>query len=513
MNAGTPEHTSGSSTASPSWSLTLRLTVANAASAFLLMALIALLLYGGLAAQLRKQNHVFLNDQLKTMEHLIRLERSVAAVKEEADSDSFGEAYVEHYVRLMDREQHVLFQTPGMERMVPAAALPVPDGGGYPAKDHTWRTANGKTVISTLTWIPLQSAPGGRAILQVAMDVTNVETILVGYRAKIYLVLSLGLLLCVAVSFAIARKGTQPVREITEIVRRITVTNLEERISGKGWPSELNTLAQSMNLMLYRLEDSFARLYQSATNLSHKMRTPLTILRGEAEVALSGQRSVEELQDVIASSLEEVGRLTRLGDNILFLANADMGKFQTEPVLVDCREEADLVVEYYLPFAEDRGITVTCEGEASVVADRALLRKSLSALVSNAVTYNSRGGRVEVTLRQEEGTSCSISVTDTGCGVPAQEMRKIFDRFYRIYATRYMDPHGTGLGLPIASAIMELHRGTVTVQSEPGEGTTATLHFPAAENAPLAAVQDRAAEGAGNRDSLPREPVAGDCRR
>ena len=473
---------------SRSWSLTLWLTFCNSLSAFLLISLIAALLYGGLAAQLKNQNHLYLHDEVSSLENMIRTQGSKGAVVAELGPAHSGDEYLKHYMRLMDKSENVIMETPGMPAVIPEHSSAIPPRSGRPGVDRSWRAANGREMLSTIVWVDLQKGDGEHGILQVALDVTNVEEILVGYRHKIYLVLSLGFLLCIAVSYLIARRGTQPLREVTELVRRITATNLEDRISGTAWPCEITVLADAMNLMLDRLEDSFARLYNSATNLSHKMRTPLTILRGEAEVALSRKRSVEELEDVIASSLEEVGRLSRLGESILFLANAEMGKFQVERSVLHSRVEADTVIEYYSPLAEEKGITLTCQGSALLVADGTLFCKSLSALISNALTYNAPGGTVALTLRQRDGLSGELLVTDSGCGIPSDELVKIFDRFYRIYASRHMDPHGTGLGLPIVKAIMDLHDGSVTVQSVPGQGTTVSLIFPAPGDAPVHSV-------------------------
>jgi two-component system, OmpR family, heavy metal sensor histidine kinase CusS len=458
------------------WSLTIWLTLFNASSAFIILALIAALLYGGLASQLKNQNHLYLHDEVRIIENLARSNGNEAELLRELGADQSGIEYVKHYIRLMDRQERIILETPRMQEVIPTAAFPIPSRDGRPGIDRTWRAANGNLILSTVSWIHL-GMKGDQGILQVALDVTNVENILVDYRRKIYLALVFGFLLCVLVSLAVARRGTKPLLEMTEIVRGITVSRLQERISGRNWPKELNLLADAMNLMQDRLQDSFSRLYNSANNLTHKMRTPLTILKGEAEVALSRDRSVEELQQVIISSLEENARLSRLGDNIFFLANADMGKLELTATRIDAREEIEKVIDYYSPLAEEREVGITCQGSATLIANAPLFRKAVAALISNAFTYNKSGGEVVVSLVQGEGGCCEVRVTDTGCGIAEAEMEKIFDRFYRIYTTRHMDSHGTGLGLPIARAIMELHGGAIVVESQPLQGTAVTLRF------------------------------------
>jgi two-component system, OmpR family, heavy metal sensor histidine kinase CusS len=461
----------------PGLSLTLWFALSNSIAAFVILSLIALLLYFGLASQLEDQNHRYLHDEVRLLESMISFDQ-VQALKQEVNLDQHGEEYVKHYIRVLDHNEQAVVETAGMAEAAPHSMFNTGVRKHFDIQDRTWRNQSGEVIVGVA--VPVQLGKGkADGILEVALDVTNVNQILDAYRLKIYGVLLLGSLLCTAVSFSIARKGTSPLREITTMVRRITASNLSERISPSGWPAEIVGLADAMNLMLDRLGDSFSRLYNSATNLSHKMRTPLTIMRGEAEVALSRDRSVEELQDVLASNLEENNRLLRLIESILFLANAETGKFNPNPVPLDLREELEKVVDFYVPCAEEKGISITCDGEAVAVVDAPLFRKTAAALLSNAVTYNAPGGTVDLLLRQGEAMSAEMVVTDSGCGIPPAEHEKIFDRFYRIYGTRHMDPHGTGLGLPIVKAAMDLHGGSVKVESAPGFGTTVTVRFPA----------------------------------
>ncbi|UFS71034.1 heavy metal sensor histidine kinase [Geomonas sp. RF6] len=460
------------------WSLTLWLTLFNTAFSFGILTLISVLLYQGLAFQLRQQNSLYLHDLVDTIRReLVELGSEVPTLKDEVVKEHSGAEYVKHYVRLFDMDGRLLVESPRMEEILPRNLYPLPVRDGR-SPDHKHRTRDGRLLVSTMAWMPLGKNVGEQGVLQAALDVSNVEQILVEYRRKIMLALAHGFVLCAGGSLLIARRGTRPIREITTMVRGITVAGLEEHLHGDNWPRELQQLAEALNLMMDRLHDSFTRLYNSATNLTHKMRTPLTILRGEAEVALSRARTVEELQEVIISSLEENARLSRLGDNIFFLANADMRKFSVSRSVVQVREEMEKILDYYSPLAEEKEVSIVCNGDATFMVDPSLLRKAAAAVTSNAVTYNKPGGKVEITIVQREPLGGEISFSDTGCGIALGEMQKIFDRFYRIYGTRHMDPHGTGLGLPIAKAIMDLHDGSISLESGPDLGTTVTLTFP-----------------------------------
>jgi two-component system heavy metal sensor histidine kinase CusS len=464
--------------------LTLWLALFNAGSAFFILTAISFLLYLALASQLERQNHLYLHEEVAAVEKLLHSQGGETSIFYILEPNRSGEEYVKHYVRLLDKQLRPLAETPEMWYMAPHSAFRVPEREKPEGLDRTWRTKSGSLMLGTSLRVDLGRNSGEQGILEVAMDVTNVENILESYRHKIYLTLAVGLFFCIVVGLAIARRGTRPLREITELVRQVTPSRLEDRLSGENWPREVEALAGAMNGMMDRLQDSFERLYNSARNLSHKVRTPLTIMRGEAEVALSRERSVEELEQVILSNLEENNRLVRLADNILFLADAEMGKFSSNPVEIDAGAEVDKVLDFYSPAAEDKEVAISRQGEARVFADPALFRKAAAALLSNAITYNSAGGEVVFYICQEAGLAGKLSVSDTGCGIERGELEKIFDRFYRIYATRHMDPHGTGLGLPIAKAIMELHRGDVEVQSEPAVGTRVTLNFRHSGSAP-----------------------------
>jgi two-component system, OmpR family, heavy metal sensor histidine kinase CusS len=462
----------------PCLSLTLWLALSMSFAAFFLLALISFLLYLGLAAQLRSQNHFYLHDEVNILVQMIRSENNDAPLSAEMNSDQHGEEYVKHYIRLLNRNEVVIQETRAMDVIAPHDRFTAPVRDGLPGVDSLWRTPKGNMMLGTAEWVDLGKMSGEQGLLEVALDVTNVQNILEGYRHKIYGALFVGFFLCIAVSLAIARRGTRPLREMTEMVNRISASALDERISGENWPSELKVLADATNLMLDRLQGYFERLYDSARNLSHKMRTPLTIMKGEAEVALSRERTVEELQDVIVSGLEENRRLVRLVDSILFLSDAEIGKFQYAPCELDADREIEKVLDFYSPLAEDREVAMTCQGSACLFADASLFRKAVAALISNALTYNTPGGSVDLLLSQGEGLSGKLSVTDSGCGFGEAEKQKVFDRFYRIYGTRHRDPHGTGLGLPTVKAIMDLHNGSVEVQSVPDKGTTVTLNFP-----------------------------------
>jgi two-component system heavy metal sensor histidine kinase CusS len=270
----------------------------------------------------------------------------------------------------------------------------------------------------------------------------------------------------------------RPLAEITRAAQGITAAQLHARIGPVRWPTELTALAATFDAMLTRLEDSFTRLAQFSVDLAHELRTPINNLMGEAEVALARTRTPDEYQQILGSSLEECARLARMIDSLLFLARAESPETHIERVPLDARKELEALREFYDAVAEEHAVEVTCQGQALVHADPILFQRAVSNLLSNALHYTPRGGKVTLSVAPAEEYTILVSVSDTGMGIAPEHLPKIFDRFYRVDPARSHHHPGMGLGLAIVKSILALHDGTVTIQSIPHHGTTVTLRFP-----------------------------------
>jgi two-component system heavy metal sensor histidine kinase CusS len=281
------------------------------------------------------------------------------------------------------------------------------------------------------------------------------------------------------VGYKIARHGIRPVEDIAETARRITSTNLRERIGAEGYPSELASLAGTFNEMLDRLEDSFERISRFSADIAHDLRTPVNNIRGEAEVALARARTVNEYRDVLESSLEEAVRLSELIGDLLFLARAEKPLTELHLEKVDVGELLTNVRDYYEATAAEAGISLTAVEDALVVSadlDRSLMLRAVSNLVSNALAHTPKGGLVTLAV-SAIGPEIRIEVCDTGGGIPAEALPKVFDRFFRVDSSRSQTSGGTGLGLAIVQSIITLHGGSAEITSELGQGTTVTLRI------------------------------------
>jgi two-component system heavy metal sensor histidine kinase CusS len=289
----------------------------------------------------------------------------------------------------------------------------------------------------------------------------------------------LGVLLSFSIGYVMVRNALKPLRDIARSAGAVTVDQLDTRIAVRQVPTELEPLVISLNSMLTGLERSFQRLSQFTADLAHDMRTPLANVRGATEVALARPRSGDEYQALLASNLEECDRLSRMIENVLFLARAQNPQFARNAREFDVVEELQHIAEYFEGLAEDAGVHLRVRGSGRLKADVELFRRAVSNLLANAVRYTPRGASITLGARQ---TSDALLVTVENEGTPIDPtlLERIFDRFYRGDPSRTSgstESGSSGLGLAIVKTIMELHGGGVHAQSD-ARSTRFILTFP-----------------------------------
>ncbi|HXE95005.1 MAG TPA: heavy metal sensor histidine kinase [Dongiaceae bacterium] len=458
-------------------SLVGKLTVHYTLFTFLILLISSVLMYWGLVSSFERRNSSYLDSQVQLVGEMLQ-KGDQDALKREVLYEHSSVEYIRHYERVLDESGRVLLETPAMRKLVPPELFATATLKG---NMKAQRFADGNLYVLKSAWFPM--AGGENRLVQVALEISQVEKIRADYRDQLLTVLIAGILFCAGAGTFIARRDLRPLREITETARRITVSNLDDRICHGSLPEELQGLAAALDGMLDRLKNSFESLSNYSANLAHELRTPISILMGEAEVALSRQRSAEEYRQVIESELEECRHLTRLIESLLFLARCDRNEINLKPEEVSVCELVEGVWEYYGPLVEEHGIALDCTGCAVLTGDRELIRRALGDLLHNAIVYNKKGGRVTVAMSQLEDRSAEISIGDTGCGISPERLPRIFDRLYRTGRSKQLSPMWPGLVLPIVKAIMELHGGTITVDSELDRGTVFTLRFPSPRTA------------------------------
>jgi two-component system OmpR family sensor kinase len=335
-----------------------------------------------------------------------------------------------------------------------------------------------RTPIRVLTF-PVVRRGQLAHVIQVGGSLRHIEQVLRRLRFILLLTLPTVLLLALAGGWFLTDQALRPVDAMTQVARQITAGDLSRRIQVSRGGSELTHLAETFNTMIERMEESIQRLRQFTANASHELRTPLTILKGETEMALRQARTPEEYQQTLVSGLEEIDRISKIVEDLLLLSKADLEKARLEmrPVQLDALV-AETVSQVEL-LAQEKKISLVPEriDPAIVKGDIYQLRELLLNLIENAIRYTPPEGRIVVSLQRND-EEVRITVSDTGIGIPKEELPKIFDRFYRSDAARAMHPKGSGLGLSICQWIVKVHGGEIDVRSEPGQGTQVTLHFP-----------------------------------
>ncbi len=464
------------------WSLAARLTAWYAGSAFILVLVATGYLYWALGHNLDREDDELLAETVEVLRTVMQSQAGdEAAVRNEAEREwegrrqrqSFGHTA---YVRFIGGDGNVVVETPDMSRILPRASFPSPTEAAGLGVDRL--SSEGKRFRALAVQAPIhpERPPW---VIQVAMDRTQDEELLVDFRKDLWVVLGIALVVCTGVGYQIARAGIRPIHDITETTSRIRSANLAERVTAQGLPAELMNLAQTFNQMLERLEQSFARLSRFSADIAHELRTPVNNLRGEVEVALGKSRTPDEYQEVLNSNLEECSRLSSVIDSLLFLARAENPQTEIVRERFDVGAELATVCAFYEAAAADTGIRIEVAVEGPVYADlnRALFQRAVGNLVANAVAHTPRGGSVTLRAAGDDVTT-RVCVQDNGSGIPAEHLPHVFDRFYRTDNVRSSTTGNVGLGLAIVRSIVELHGGTLDIDSEVGRGTKVTLTFP-----------------------------------
>lgn len=304
----------------------------------------------------------------------------------------------------------------------------------------------------------------------------------VGTLAKqIAILILLVLILAGASGWVLARRALRPVVETTTAVKSITDRNLHERLPEPQTDDEIGSLIKVFNQLLARLDNAFETQRRFTADASHEICTPLTILKGDTEVALLERLTPREYETLLRSNLEEIERLSKLTTDLLWLARSDAGEQQVEKELLFINEIATDVYKRLKQLADESGIQMSVNASEMVLVegDQVAIQRIIYNLVSNALRYTPRGGNVQISLGYTTDGMARFEVADTGVGIPTDALPHIFDRFYRADNARALEPSGSGLGLAICQTIAAAHGGRIEVESRQGSGSRFTLLLPA----------------------------------
>lgn len=294
----------------------------------------------------------------------------------------------------------------------------------------------------------------------------------------------ISIVVALAAGYWLSRRVLAPVDQLTTAAVRISAQRLSDRVQVPHNDDELSRLATSFNSMLDRLQHAFLQMQQFTADAAHELRTPLAVLRNEADVTLRSERTPDEYRRVLENQLEEVERMTRLADQLLFLCREDSGAPTSAPPISIGAFVSELV-EDLQPLAEERSLELACATlpTCKVAIDPDRLRRLFCNLLDNALKYTPSGGAVSVSGNCQ-ADSVEIVIADTGVGVAPDLVPRLFQRFYRVPSTR-VNASGSGLGLAICQAIVERHGGQIKFESRPGSGTRVAITLPTTTAASL----------------------------
>ena len=487
-------------------SLTWQISLLFALISFLVIAAMGFSIDRMLASELLEANDVLLLGNMALIRSkLARLGASEAILSSPRFVEETAMGYRKLALAVLDEDRRVLAASEGFNIPVPAlpqAAIPIeaiPDRVDnaserglrtrFGALSREWIAPDGRWYQVLLARVSLGedvSAQPKWAVIALSYERSLPRELLARYRKGLLETLIASVLAAAGLGVWAARLVLKRARRIAATAGRISAHALNERLSLEDTPDEFLESTLAFNHMLDRLEDSFRRLSEFSSDLAHDLRTPINNLLGEAQVALSRPREAAEYRAVLESAVEEYERLSRMIENMLFLARADNAQALAAPQWVDLREALGKILSYYELLAEERDIRLALEvrserdGRPRAWADELMLNRAVGNLLSNALRHGPPDCTVAVRAVARGDGSAEVEVANPGPGIAAEHLPRIFDRFYRPCSAREDSSIGSGLGLAIVKSIAELHGGRVGVRSEPGLQTTFTLSFPAA---------------------------------
>ncbi len=377
-----------------------------------------------------------------------------------------------YWIRILDSQGRAIAETPQMDRLIPTQIFPV----GRESTEALRIRKDYRSAGKLFSLVAFNEHPGGKVYtLQLAQDRSSDKQVEKNFALLFIAVLLGGVVASALIAIIVTRRGLRPLREMTESLGRIGPDQLKERIGSTGWPHELQPLAVAFDQMLKRLDDSFTRLSQFSADLAHELRTPIANMLGEAQVALTRDRTAADYRETIESTVAECERLSRIVDNLLFVARVDAAREPIARKQFDARAAVEKIAAFYQTVADDHHVTISCSGDGQICADPDLFERAVGNLLDNALRFTAAHGSIHIGLAKRN-TDFEVSVSDNGCGIGAEHLPRVFDRFYRAESSRSSD--GAGLGLALVKSIVDLHGGSAKIESELSQGTTVKLTFP-----------------------------------
>jgi two-component system heavy metal sensor histidine kinase CusS len=440
-------------------SITFRITLLFAAVATAVLLLLGLLIGNSVEQHFIEQDMESLSGKTQMAAHLLEQIRSPAdlgALPRQLDNSLVGHHGLA--VLVLDADGRQLFASP--HASFPDSLLNAADSGRKP---QAW-LQDGQPWRGIVTRLETGSREMSPMRVAVAVDISHHEHFMASFRQTLWLFVALAAVLEGFLGWISVRRGLAPLRAMRQEAAGVTASHLDYRLSVDAVPVELAELAETLNAMLARLEESFQRLKDFSSDLAHEMRTPISNLMTETQVALSRTRKPDEYRDVLASNAEEYERLARMIGDMLFLAQADNGMILLNREPVDLAVQIGELFDFFDALAEEKNLHLALTGSGQVSGDKLMLRRALANLISNAIRHTRSGGKIRVRIESGE-TGTTLSIENSGEPIPTEHLSRIFDRFYRADPSRHRNGEGAGLGLAISRSIILAHGGEIDVRS------------------------------------------------
>lgn len=339
-------------------------------------------------------------------------------------------------------------------------------------------------LSTTIASAEPENAPG-RIRLMIALDTLHHTHFMQALRQQLGLYVLLATVFSGVLGWWAARSGLAPLRIMRERANGVTAHKLDQRMPVEAVPVEMADLAESLNTMLERLQNDFAKLMDFSGDLAHELRTPISNLLTETQVTLAHKRDADGYRDILASNAEELQRLGRMVSDMLFLAKTDHGIELPHRERISLEDEVVSLFDFYDAVADEKGIRLNLTGNGEIAGDRLMVRRAISNLLSNALRHSPADAEVRVTIA-DQAAGIALSVSNAGEPIAASDLPRLFDRFFRVDKSRaHPDSEGAGLGLSITKAIVVAHGGNVSVVSAEGRNRF-SLCFPRQPLAPNA---------------------------
>jgi len=440
-------------------SLTLRLSLL-----FGVVATIVFLIFGWIIEQ-AIENHFYSEDSKELNAIAQAVEKSLSTLQSSSDltliQQRFDDLMVGHHypqMQIYNASQNRLYSNTDLD--LGAISIP-PFNQSKQASILSWSSSHHNYRV-LIRQIPEQFNGPYTIVIAVATDFHH--HFLKEFRYILWLMIACSIVIMAFMGWLVVRHGHRPLHKMVEQITSINANKLTTRIEPETVPLELIDLATSFNALLQRMEESFNHLSNFSADIAHELRTPVTNLVTQTQVILSQPRNVEEYQETLYSNMEEYERMAQMINDMLFLAKTDNNLHAINTEKINLKTEVDNLLDYYDAWAEESGVLLSVDGDASICCDRLMMRRALSNLLSNAIRYTTAGKTVHVNL-STQNKEVTITVHNPGTVIPAEHLPMLFDRFYRTDPSRMHDHEGAGLGLAITKSIVELHGGKISVTS------------------------------------------------